>query len=85
MAENEDKKVDNTANGKAVSVQRIVMRLRDAANNSVLEIGDARNLLDEAADAIEVAEKLCKVYFEIAELQMNPDEIRAIRRKKFGA
>ena len=66
-------------------VKRLVTRLRDAANNSTLKIDDARNLLNEAANAIKVAEKLCKVYFEIAELRMNPDEIRAIRKEKFGA
>lgn len=64
--------------------QSLAMRLRSAANNKSLDIGTAWNLLDEAADALEAAEKLCQIYFEIAESRMSPDEIRAVRRGKFG-
>jgi len=34
-------------------VERLVIRLRAAANNKSLDIGTAWNLLDEAADVIE--------------------------------
>ena len=38
---------------EAVRLDALVMRIRSAANNKSLAIGDAWNLLDEAADAIE--------------------------------
>ena len=48
-------------------VERLVMRLRDAASNASLEIGDAWNLLDEAAYEIERLQKLRDVVTDYIE------------------
>ena len=82
-----------TAGSAASGVERLVMRLREAANNASLEIGDAWNMLDEAADELErqqiriiAAEKLCRAYFEIAlSAGLKEEEIREKRKELFGA
>jgi hypothetical protein len=57
----------------------LVDKLRSLANNKALDIGTAWNVLDEAADNLEVSERLCRIYFEIAVECIGEDEVRRLR------
>ncbi len=73
---------------EAPDVKRLVGRLRKHALPDPYDEREALHapLLNEAADALIAAEKLCKVYFEIAlSAGLTEDEIRTKRKDMFGA
>ena len=74
-----------TREAPKIKTTNFIARLRDAAKDDSLDLETARKLLGDAADTIEAAEKLCQVYFEIAETQINQETIRIMRKERFGA
>lgn len=63
----------------------VVRKFRDMASDKALDIGSAWNALDEAADAIESAEWLCRLYFEIASECIGEDEVRKRRDSRIAS
>lgn len=57
----------------------LVNKLRRLAKDKALPIGEAWNALDEAADAMEAAERLSRIYFEIAAECIGEQEVRRRR------